>query len=95
MKTIKIHDNLQLKTSELFAKVKEKYGKGWSYLSDEELDKQFPIPEKETTRYFLDEAEPDTATMGKSSIEADPNQEGITLRERLLLDIATDKKLDE
>ena len=94
MKTIKVHDDCKLKTSKLFAKVKEKYGKGYCYLSNEELDKQFPIPQEAITRYFLDEVEPDKETLGMSCNQADPDMQGITLRERLILDLSTEKKLD-
>ena len=59
-----------------------------SYYSDEKLDEQFPAPKEITTRYFLDSQEPDEKTLGKSANEADKERKGITLRERLLLEIA-------
>ena len=44
--------------------------------------------------HFLDEVEPDKETLGMSCNQADPDMQGITLRERLILDLSTEKKLD-
>ena len=63
----------------------------WSYYDDARLDKGFPAPKKETTRYFIKEQEPDKETLGLSVNEFEkkyPKENGITLRERLLLELA-------
>ena len=91
MKTIQIKERPKLKTSELLQLCRDKFPV-WSYLSDEELDKQFPAPEKATSRIFLDSIEPDKETLGKSVQEADPNQKGITFRERIIMELEYFKK---
>lgn len=83
----KIIDSPKLKTSEIVEQLKSKFSVR-SYLGDEELDKQFPPPVKETTRYFLKTIEPDKALRNKSADDLD--KEGvkcITLRERLLMEL--------
>lgn len=85
MKTFKITETKK-KTSKIMAEMKSKFDV-WSYYSDEELDKQFPPPKKITTREFQYSVEPDKETLGKSCREADPEMKGITLRERLLMEL--------
>lgn len=89
-----ITDSPDVKTSEIINEMEGLF-KVWHYLSKEELDEQFPPPEKITTRYFLSSVEPDLETMGKSAIEADPNQTGISIRERMLMEIQYFKKTGE
>lgn len=69
--------------------MKEKFDV-WSYFDDTELDRQFPAPSSSTTREFLKEAEPDKRTLGLSvgKAEAKGFTNGITLRERLLFELA-------
>lgn len=83
MKIIKINDDGTLKTSEIIAQMKKQFGV-WCYLSDAELDKQFPPTP--SNRSFLATQEPQQ--LGQSAEEGDPKQEGITLRERLFLELA-------
>lgn len=85
MKTFTIIETTQ-KTSEIMQEMRSLF-KVWSYLSDDEFDKQFPPPQEIATREFLYSVEPDPATLGKSAREADPDMKGITLRERMLLEI--------
>lgn len=85
MKTFKIIETTQ-KTSDIIKEMKALFSV-WSYLDDKELDQQFPPLTKITTREFLYSVEPDPDTLGKSAKEADPQQTGITLRERLLMEI--------
>jgi hypothetical protein len=85
MKTFEIKETKK-KTSEIMAEMRKLF-KVWSYLDDERLDNEFPPPKKITTRNFLYSVEPDDATLGKSAKEADPEMSGITLRERLLMEI--------
>lgn len=86
MKTIKIKER-NLKTSELLQLCKDKFPV-WSYYSDKELDKQFPIPKILTEREFQDSVEPDKETLGKSTREVDPECKlVITLRERIIMEL--------
>ena len=103
-----ITDSPDVKTSEIINEMEGLF-KVWHYLSKEELDEQFPPPEKITTRYFLSSVKPDLETMGKSAKWAEENfgvkyegdkkiigdKLGITLRERLLFEIAYFKKTGE
>ena len=66
MTYIKITDSGKLKTSELLQKCKDTFA-AYSWYSDEQLDKAFPPPEKETTRYFEKSVEPDQKHLGKSA----------------------------
>src|SRR3990167_1434839 len=95
--TITITDDGKLKTSELFASAKKLFSVYSSY-PNEELDKFCPKPKKPTTRMFLKQVEPDEATLGKSFNEA-VNADSMTLRERILMEIAyfkeTGNHLDE
>lgn len=56
MKTIKIVDDNSIKTSELYKRIKDKFG-AWSYWNEEGLDDNFPVPKETTTRYFTEQAE--------------------------------------
>lgn len=85
MKTFKITETNK-KTSEIMTEMRNLF-KVWSYYDDAELDKQFPPPKEVTTREFLYSVEPDPETLGKSAKEADPQQTGITLRERMFMEI--------
>ena len=96
MRTIKIKER-NIKTSKLLQLCKDKFPV-YSYYSDKELDKQFPIPKILTEREFQDSVEPDPETLGKSTKEADPEMKGITLRERIIMELEyferTGKHLD-
>jgi hypothetical protein len=100
MKTILIKDDAILKTSKILDLLKAKFNV-WSYYDNNTLDKNFPIPKKSAERYFLESQEPDSDTLGMPVTEANnkyPDKQGITLRERLLLELAyfdkTGKHLD-
>ena len=97
MKTITITERPKIKTSQLLEEARSLFPV-WSYYDDARLDKEFPAPKKATTRHFLNSVEPDEVTLGKSTREADPDMKGITLRERIMLEIAffkeTGKHLD-
>lgn len=85
------------KTSEILTKCKKLFSV-WSYYSNEQLDKDFPIPKK-TTRYFKKVVEADEELKGISVNELKEKRiEGITLRERLLMELQyfkeTNKHLD-
>ncbi len=85
MKTFTIKETKE-KTSEILDEMRLLF-KVWSYKDDSELDKTFPAPKKLTTRHFQYSIEPDAETLGKSAQEGDPEMKGITLRERLLMEI--------
>lgn len=97
----KITDDGTLKTSEIIEQMKSMFPV-WVSSSYENIDEQFPVPKEPTTRYFKKTVEPDTDTLGLSvyqTLEKGITQaEGITLRERLLMEIAyfaeTGKHLD-
>ena len=82
------------KTSEIINRMRAKFQVSSDY-SDEQLDEQFPAPKEITTRHFLDSQEPDEKTLGKSANEADSERKGITLRERLLLELAYFEKYEK
>lgn len=88
MKTILIKERPDLKTSEIMELMKKKFNV-WSYYNNEQLDKDFPAPKEATERYFLDSVEPDSETLGLSTKEAEAKgfTNGITLRERMLLEL--------
>ena len=103
---IKITDPKGIKTSELLAKCK-KFFPVWSWYSDEQIDKDFPAPKKSTTRYFKNVQEADEQWKNKSAKDLEKewgvkpdggDKVGITLRERILLEISyfqeTGKHLD-
>ena len=86
MNTILIKEQPNKKTSELLEECKSLFPV-WSYYNDERLDSDFPAPKEATERYFLNSVEPDEVTLGKSTREADPDMNGITLRERIIMEI--------
>lgn len=97
MNTIEIKDNPKIKTSQIMQRLRDKFSV-WSYYDDQQLDQQFPAPEKETARHFLDSQEPDAETLGLSTKEVSkkhPDGQGITLRERMLLELAYFEKHGE
>lgn len=97
MNTLKITDSPNLKTSQIMQQLRDKFTV-WTYYDDKELDKQFLVPKQETIRYFLDSQEPDTDTLGLSTnqvAEKYSDKSGITLRERLLLELAYFEKHGE
>lgn len=81
----KIIDGPGKRTSDLLNECKNKF-KVWSFYSDEQLDKDFPTPEKETTRYFKKTVEPDADLMNKSAEEL-KDIPCITIRERLIMEL--------
>lgn len=81
-----ITDDGSKKTLELLAECKSLFP-FWSFYSDEELDKLCPAPKQTTTRKFQENIEPDAETLGKSTNEADPRMKGITLRERIIMEL--------
>lgn len=83
-----IKDDPTLKTSQILQMMREKFPV-WSYYSDEQLDKDFPPPKEATTRYFKKTVEPDEETLGLSVQECEEKglTDGITLRERLLMEL--------
>ncbi len=96
MKTILIKERPDLKTSEIMKLMKKKFNV-WSYYDNEQLDKDFPAPKEATEREFLDMPEPDADTLGLSVKQAERagNVNGITLRERLLFELAYFEKHGE
>lgn len=88
--TITITDHPDITTSGIMNLFRSKF-KVWSYYDNERLDKDFPAPKEKTTRSFLKQQEPDTDTLGLSVKEFESRFDancGITLRERLLLELA-------
>lgn len=84
---IKITDDHTIPTSELYKRIKDKFG-AWSYWDEKELDKEFPMPKETTTRYFSDAQEADEEHKNKSANDLDKEGvNGITLRERLIFEI--------
>ena len=84
----------KLKTSQILAECKKKFVV-WSSWSDKELDEQFPIPKKLTTREFRDNVEADEEFKNLSVNELKekyPDKEFITLRERLIMELEYFKK---
>ncbi len=87
MKTIKIIDDGTKKTSEILVEMRSKFNV-WCYHDDAILDRDFPPPKKATTRYFLDTIEADENLKNKSANDLEKeNIEGITLRERLIMEL--------
>jgi hypothetical protein len=91
MNTILIKEQPNKKTPELLEECKSLFPVR-SYYNDERLDSDFPAPKEATERYFLDSVEPDEVTLGKLAREADPDMKGITLRERIIMEIDYFKK---
>lgn len=76
------------KTSKILNECRAKFD-AYSYLSDEELDKDFPIPKELTTRYFKKCVEADEENKNKSADDLEKEGvQGITLRERLVENIS-------
>jgi len=75
------------KTSEIIAEMRKNFDV-WSYLSDVELDRQFPAPQQKSVRHFGKhiESDPELAGMSAQLLER-RNIPGITLRERLLMEL--------
>lgn len=96
METIIIKDDATLKTSELMQRMRDKFNV-WSYYDDARLDTEFPKPKAATERAFLCHQEPDPETLGLSVREAEEkgHTNGITLRERILLELAYFEKTGE
>ena len=94
-----ITDEAKLKTSEMMNELREKFNV-YSYWDNDELDKNFPKPNKATTRYFNKSQDPDTETLNKSydDLKAE-KKEFCTLREYILMFMQyheeTGKYLDE
>jgi hypothetical protein len=87
--TISITERPDKKTSELLEMCSAKFPV-WSYYDDVLLDEDFPSPKEATIRYFLDSQEPDKETLSLSvrEVEAKGYTQGITLRERILLELS-------
>lgn len=91
-----VTDDPKLKTSDIIKQMREKFGV-WVY-REEYLDDDFPPPTKKTTRTFQPniEADPENANKSADDLEGQP---GITLRERLIMELNyfndTGKHLDE
>lgn len=93
-----IEDDGKLKTSEILNECRKLF-KVWSFYSDEQLDKDFPPPKNPTSRKFKNVQEADEDLKDKSANDLKKEGiEGITLRERLLFELAyfkeTGKHLD-
>lgn len=59
---ITITERPDLKTSDLLNLCRAKF-QVWSWYNDKKLDEEFPAPKTATTRYFLNEQEPDKETL--------------------------------
>jgi hypothetical protein len=88
MEYFKITDSPSLNTSDIIKQMKSKFS---VWLSNDDLafwDTNFPAPNKETTRYFKRLVEADPENADKSAEDCDKEGiQGITLRERLLMEI--------
>jgi len=83
----KIIDSPNIKTSEIMQKCRDKF-MIYSYYDDIELDKQFPPPKEETTRYFLKTQDTDEDLKNKSADDLKKESiDCITLRERLIMEL--------
>ncbi len=83
-----IKDDGKLKTSELLAECKKLFPVS-SYWSDEKLDTYFPAPKEPTTHKFHNVQEADERWKNKSADDLDKlGVKGITLRDRLLFELA-------
>lgn len=94
----KITDTGKLKTSEIIAEMRKKFNV-WVY-DEENIDKEFPPPKTSTTRTFKPNVEADEENANKSSDDLGEEglKNGITLRERLIMELQyfkeTGKHLD-
>lgn len=98
MNYIKIHDDATNTTSELLDECRALFPV-WSWFDDKTLDKDFPKPKKATTRWFQNIQEADEDLKSKSANDLESEKiDGITLRERILFELAyfkeTGKPLD-
>ena len=89
-----IVDDGKQKTSEIIAEMRKLF-KVWIY-DEKNVDKEFPAPEYPTSRKFrnIQEADPDMANKSANDLEKE-SIKGITLRERLLFELAYFKETDE
>lgn len=88
----------KLKTSEILKKLRTKFDV-YPWYDDNQLDKDFPPPNKITTRYFAHNIEADEELKSLSADDLkEKGIESITLRERLLMELQyfneTGKHLD-
>ncbi len=83
-----ITDNAQLKTSELMDLLRKEVGVSSSW-SNEELNKNFPVPKEATTRHFKDSREPDTLGKSWDDMQGTPI---MTLREYILAQLQWKKE---
>lgn len=91
MNYIKITDDNSILTSELYKRIKDKFG-AWSYWNEEELDKHFPVPKKTTTRYFPEQAESSDRKGESWNQMKDVHKDMMTLREYILFFIVYHEK---
>ena len=76
-----------LKTSEILNMCKKLF-KAYSSYNDKQLDEDYPAPKEATVRYFRANIEADEEHANKSAKQLEKeNIPGITLRERLLLEL--------
>ena len=92
----KITDNPKVKTSEIIEECKKLFPV-WTY--KDITDKEFPPPKKQTTRYFKKNVEADEDLKNLSADDLkEKGEKGITLRERLIMELdyfkETGKHLD-
>lgn len=85
MNYFKITDPSDKKTSEIIADMKKMFCV-YSYYDTDKLDRDFPAPKKETTRYFNKTVEADEGLKNKSANNL-KDIPCITLRERLIMEI--------
>ncbi len=83
-----ITDNGSQSTSQIMAECRKRF-EVHSYLVDNELDRQFPAPQEVTSRKFqkVVEADEEYKNMSANDLEI-KGLSGITLRERLLMELA-------
>lgn len=85
-KYFQITDDGKTLTSALLQKCKDKFPV-WSYLDNDELDRQFPPPQEPTTRYFRKNIESDEEFKNMSADDLEKSGHvGITLRERIIME---------
>lgn len=98
MNTFKITDDGKTKTSDILKQMRKKFDV-YVWFDEKTIDKEFPKPKKSTTRYFKKNIEADEELQNKSANDLEKEGiEGITLRERLLMELnyfnETGKHLD-
>lgn len=95
MKTITITDNGTEKTSKLLAMCRKEF-EVYSYLSNDQLDTQFPPPKLSTSRTFNDTQEPDEDLQNMSYDDVKKkNIEFMTIRERIIFELEYYKRTGE